>query len=533
LSKSSKIRRRAQEFLKRGKPEKAVQEYKRLLERESKNPNIYNELGDVYLRINDRIQAVTCFEKAVENYEHVALYNNAAAVCKKILRVVPDRRDTLFKLGELRAKQHFDGDASKYFNQYLDLIISGPVSKEDISEKLEPLLNSMPGNREIVIKVADVFYNMGLKLKAGEVLTAHINNMKRSGNIEGVRMLQQRLSSIKSDLSDKELEKLSDVEVAGTEQGFEAQEIVEKVIEESEAEPSSPLDFDSMGEGGDSGVGFEDGVNLQGGGENEETVPADGELQDESIEEVQKGSKPYPEGEEEYERGEEVSQGMGQEETASQKDLDEGDVGRDSAGSMEEDKDFADTDKEQETKECIIPEQRQGDGGDGGRKKDLAEESSLFSEENQNLGVGQVDGSGELDGDKLAEDITSDVEEDDFKSHYDLGMAYLEMALYKESIKEFQIASRSDKLKLKSLEMIGYCFLQQNMPGLAVKQLKRGFEMADSMEGDKLGLHYNLGLAYEMMGEMEKAKEQFENVYIVDVTFKDIEEKMKKFTTST
>ena len=140
-----------------------------------------------------------------------------------------------------------------------------------------------------------------------------------------------------------------------------------------------------------------------------------------------------------------------------------------------------------------------------------------------------------VDTEKLAEEITSeitsDVEEDDFRSHYDLGMAYIEMALYNESIKELQISARSEQLQLRSLEMIGHCFLLLENPRLAVKQLNRGLELAMNTGGDNLGIHYNLGLAYEALEEPDKAREHFEEVYIVDVTFREISEKMKKYST--
>ena len=130
----------------------------------------------------------------------------------------------------------------------------------------------------------------------------------------------------------------------------------------------------------------------------------------------------------------------------------------------------------------------------------------------------------------LAEDISSDVEEDDFRSHYDLGMAYIEMRLFDDALKELQISSRSEQLQLQSLEMIGQCFIEINNPHLAVKQLKRGLELTGNANGDNLGIHYNLGLAYEALGENDKAREHFEEVYIVDVTFRDISIKMKKFS---
>jgi tetratricopeptide (TPR) repeat protein len=109
-------------------------------------------------------------------------------------------------------------------------------------------------------------------------------------------------------------------------------------------------------------------------------------------------------------------------------------------------------------------------------------------------------------------------------------MAYLEMALYTEAIKEFQVAARSEQLQLKSYEMIGNCFLLQNNPRLAVKQLLRGLDVAKTSGGDTLGIHYNLGLAYEMLEEDDRAREHFEEVYVIDITFRDIAEKMDKYS---
>ncbi len=107
-------------------------------------------------------------------------------------------------------------------------------------------------------------------------------------------------------------------------------------------------------------------------------------------------------------------------------------------------------------------------------------------------------------------------------------MAYLEMGLFTEAIKDFQISSRCEDLKLSSMEMIGHCFLKQENPRLAVKQLTKALEVAAAAGAESLGIHYNLGLAHEMLGELAAAREHFEEVYIIDMTFRDVAQKMKK-----
>jgi tetratricopeptide (TPR) repeat protein len=77
------------------------------------------------------------------------------------------------------------------------------------------------------------------------------------------------------------------------------------------------------------------------------------------------------------------------------------------------------------------------------------------------------------------------------------------------------------------LELIGLCFIKQNQPRLAVKQLEKGLSLVGSTERDAIGIYYNLGLAYEMMGDHEKAKRCFEEVYVIDVGFRDVAAKVK------
>jgi hypothetical protein len=45
-----------------------------------------------------------------------------------------------------------------------------------------------------------------------------------------------------------------------------------------------------------------------------------------------------------------------------------------------------------------------------------------------------------------------------------------------------------------------------------------------------LVIKYNLGLAYEMTGDIEKARNAFEDVYVEDVTFRDVAEKIQKYS---
>ncbi len=121
--------------------------------------------------------------------------------------------------------------------------------------------------------------------------------------------------------------------------------------------------------------------------------------------------------------------------------------------------------------------------------------------------------------------------ETDYRSHYDLGMAYIEMDLLSEAIREYQMASRSPQYQVKCLEMIGLCFVKQNQPQLAIRQFSKGLSLIGADTEESLGIKYNLALAHEMTGDADNARRYFEDVYVVDVTFREVADKIRKLST--
>ncbi|MBN2071440.1 MAG: tetratricopeptide repeat protein [Candidatus Krumholzibacteriota bacterium] len=497
MSKATQLRQKAQAFLKKGKVDKAIEEYKKLLTVESRNPNLYNELGDIYLRTGEKVLAVTSFEKAAENYEKVALYNNAVAVCKKILRTVPNRIETIYKLGEIKAKQKFMGEAETFFMQYFDLIVAGNDSKGGkIEEKVKNILDLSPDCEGIWSKAAEVYAESGLKSQAATILAELIAKNSLKGDPQRLNYYRNRLDLIKQSLKHEEIEKINEI------------------ISPSQAPPVTAQGVDTTG------------IDITG------NAVASARDNDDSVAGAEAVERAGQAGHDEAGKEPDVSTGPL---PKSGDEMGEDDLKEDLQGGSHESGDIAAEGGEEAVEEEAIdsrpveeweiPSSEEDIEGGGRSAATLAEDlSDIIEQEDAEI-------ENEASVRNIVEDITSDVEEDDFKSHYDLGMAYIEMGLFDDALKELQISSRSEQLQLQSLEMIGQCFIEINNPRLAVKQLQRGLELTGMANGDNLGIHYNLGLAHEALGEMDKAREHFEEVYIVDVTFRDISEKMKKFST--
>lgn len=122
----------------------------------------------------------------------------------------------------------------------------------------------------------------------------------------------------------------------------------------------------------------------------------------------------------------------------------------------------------------------------------------------------------------------------DYETHYNLGIAYKEMDLLDEAVEEFQAAAGltapqdSTPRYLQCCNMLGHCFMQKGMPSLAVMWFKKGVETRGHTEDEYQALRYDLGLAYELMGELDRAIEIFTEVYGVNVSYRGVAGKLRE-----
>jgi len=118
---------------------------------------------------------------------------------------------------------------------------------------------------------------------------------------------------------------------------------------------------------------------------------------------------------------------------------------------------------------------------------------------------------------------------EDPKTHYDLGLAYLEMDMFDEAIKELQIASRDPRLRVRSCNMLGLCFMERDEVELAIKEYERGLS-TPGREEEHLGLRYNLARAHENLGNIEGMLNQLREIYAVDVNYLDVKQRLRELT---
>jgi len=124
------------------------------------------------------------------------------------------------------------------------------------------------------------------------------------------------------------------------------------------------------------------------------------------------------------------------------------------------------------------------------------------------------------------------ISNEDYETHYNMGTAYKEMELLDEAIQEFQTAANLAKPSdgtsryLQCCNMLGHCFVNKGMPRAAVLWFKKGLEAPGQADEEYKALRYELGSAYQQMGEISRALEIFTEVYGVDVSYRGVADKL-------
>ena len=124
--------------------------------------------------------------------------------------------------------------------------------------------------------------------------------------------------------------------------------------------------------------------------------------------------------------------------------------------------------------------------------------------------------------------------EDDYETHYHTAVAYQEMGLMEEAIREYQDAisfvSADDGTRrfFQCSNLLGHCFIEKKMPNLALMWYKRCLEVPGLNDDEKQALYYELGNSYEIGGDHAMANSYFEKLYAENVDYRDIGSRLEK-----
>jgi tetratricopeptide (TPR) repeat protein len=129
------ILKKANDLEIKGKIEEAIEEVRKAVDINPEDGNLYNRLGDLHLKLDQKEESLDNFRKGVEAFRRDNFPRNALALSKKILRNDPDGFDMYYTIADLLVELDEKPDAAQYMFEYIE--------KQAKQEKREEALNAI------------------------------------------------------------------------------------------------------------------------------------------------------------------------------------------------------------------------------------------------------------------------------------------------------------------------------------------------------------------------------------------------------
>jgi tetratricopeptide (TPR) repeat protein len=131
---------------------------------------------------------------------------------------------------------------------------------------------------------------------------------------------------------------------------------------------------------------------------------------------------------------------------------------------------------------------------------------------------------------KFKEGVARQIGADDAQSHYDLGVAYKEMGLLDDAIREFDVAAHDPKRACICHSMIGMIQLERGNINEAIDAFMRGLQAPDRTKEQEAALCYEIGAACEAKKMNKQALDYFQRTARLIPTFRDVPERIQRLS---
>lgn len=175
----------AQKYAAKGQIDRAIAEWEKLL-KEGEDANIYNTIGDLYLKKKAKREAIASFSKAAELFREDGFYLKAIALYKKILNISPSEAEALRARGELHTEKGLIGNAIEDFLAAAR-IYAEEGKKDRALDIYKRILEISPEDITLKLKVADLFFKGGFSREAIKTYTEIASDYLKDGDTDRAR----------------------------------------------------------------------------------------------------------------------------------------------------------------------------------------------------------------------------------------------------------------------------------------------------------------------------------------------------------
>jgi tetratricopeptide (TPR) repeat protein len=185
MSTAAKLKKKAADYEQKKQFDKALQLYLEALEvsagaGDEADVALYNRVGDLYMRANNVAEGMKYYDSAVDLYAEGGFYNNAIALCNKILRLAPGRNAVYYKLGRISARKGFINDAKQNFLEYAHRMQTAGQLDEAF-RALKEFADLVPDQEDVRLMLAEQLTKQGRTAEAVEQLQRLFEKFEAEG----------------------------------------------------------------------------------------------------------------------------------------------------------------------------------------------------------------------------------------------------------------------------------------------------------------------------------------------------------------
>ncbi|NOR53368.1 MAG: hypothetical protein GQ536_04710 [Candidatus Aminicenantes bacterium] len=122
--------------------------------------------------------------------------------------------------------------------------------------------------------------------------------------------------------------------------------------------------------------------------------------------------------------------------------------------------------------------------------------------------------------------VEENVDQEDFESRFNLGVAFLEEGLIDEAIDEFKLASRDKNLTIECFSVISNCYIKKKDFEEALKWKEKAVQYSEEESGQYYALKYELASIHEEQRDAEKALALYNEIHDWNSGYKDVSKKI-------
>ncbi len=594
MAKKDKLIAKAQKFIQKGAIDKAISEYVSILALEPSDISIRLRLGDLYVKTNDKDNALKEYNAVAKVHTEKGFYLKSIAVFKQILKLDEESLEVHSKLADLYTKQRLHADAISEYNYIVNVYESKGRTTEAF-DLIKKMVEIDPDNVGVKLKLADMHQKLGFEKdafeeycwifeklisqgkgeKAGKILIdLYKEHSKEPRILEGLRTLFKKKGD-KNNYVKYSSELMEVYRLAGDEDNAKGicQQILDADDNNSDAveymlELKGETPADTAIE-----VELEEDealIDFPGSDDHaEEVVSDEGEeegplieisMDDDSAEDeplIDMGTEEELDEVEELDELEEVEELEELEELSDEVEVDEPDavefeepVAEEPAveeESIEAEAAPSAVDEAGDATESSIDDLSLDDFKDFSSTTDDSDDDALFkdfSDETTGEGPdGFVDLSKELgveealdqltsswggdDSDDAAEEMKAGMGEqlnkEDIETHFNLGIAYMEMELYDEAAREFKLSTKDPSFEFEAYTRLGLCYTSAGDNDESISYYLKALAVTGRSDEDRIGVMYELGLVYVAADKNSDALEIFKTVKDMDASYREVE----------